>query len=175
MGVRKKEVATFDADGALKTALGFDSAAAQLGTSRASAPHGNTQTIGQLAGAVVLEALALELVLKVRVSRAGKPVPATHKHSDLFELLPAAERKDAERRYEERKPPLSLIAIVGTRPPPPPGTPPYQLMSPPKTLNELLRVSDDLFVKWRYMYEERVAEAPLGQMSCAFAALKHGL
>ena len=40
--------------------------------------------------AVVLEALALELLLKVKLAQAGRPVPKSHDHSRLYADLPAA-------------------------------------------------------------------------------------
>jgi hypothetical protein len=172
-----KGVENFDAEGALRTALAFDSAASHLRTTGAPVPRGITlpadrlaRALGPWAGTVVLEALAVELVLKVRVSRAGEPVQKTHSHSDLFALLPAAERTELERRYQESSPPQSTVAIVNKTP-----TTLHQLSAPPETLEKLLEASGKLFEKWRYMYEEAVSEAPLEQMFHAFAALRDGL
>ena len=55
-----------------------------------------TQVMGTGAGAVVLETLALELLLKVRLDRAGIQVWATHNHSKLFAKLPVSERNAAD-------------------------------------------------------------------------------
>jgi hypothetical protein len=174
---QKRYLSNFDADGALRIALAYDTAASHLRTTGAPVPLGTTppadraaRALGQWAGMVVLEALAIELVLKVRVSRAGQPVEKTHSHSNLLVVLPAAERTELERRYQESNPPQSSVAIVNKTP-----TMLYQLSAPPDTLEKLLEASGSLFVKWRYMFQETVVEAPAEQMFHAFAALRSDL
>lgn len=167
----------FDADGALKAARGFHAAGGHLeiaerqlltrihggeGVRSEPRPPGTvgvplepdmlTQVMGAGAGVVVLEALALELVLKVRLARSGTPVWATHNHSKLFAKLPALERTAADQRYQSRRHPAMR-----------------------KTLEEVLAFSADQFVKWRYMHEHPNVSASSGEMRCAFVALVDGL
>jgi HEPN domain len=72
-------------------------------------PDGNIDSadldekFGMLAGATVLEALALELALKARLLRAGAQLPKWHSHSDLFALLPTVEQQDAEQMYQANR------------------------------------------------------------------------
>jgi len=112
-------------------------------------PH---HVMGKAAGAVVLEALALEILLKARLLRAGIPVPRWHDHSALYGLLPDTERQEAEQRYQSA------------------GWPPMRA-----TLAEALSASANLFVEWRYMHEEISVEASLGEMQRAYAALADGM
>jgi hypothetical protein len=72
----------------------IDVAAKQLGEVRADADL--NETLGVMAGATILEALALEIVLKARLLRAGVKPPKWHSHSDLF----AARRRTARRGSE---------------------------------------------------------------------------
>lgn len=111
-----------------------------------------TQVVGAAAGEVVLETLALELVLKVRLARSGIAVWATHNHSKLFAKLPAPDKAAAERRYQSRRHPA---------------------MS--NTLEEVLAFSADQFVKWRYMHEHPNVTARNSEMQSAFTALVEGL
>jgi hypothetical protein len=56
--------------------------------------------MSRVVSSAVLEALALELILKVRLNKAGIRIPKTHNHTALFEGLPALERQQAGQRYQ---------------------------------------------------------------------------
>lgn len=167
---------SYDANAALKAARGFHAAARQLeaagkqlftrirggeGVRPDPHPPGTVgtpleedmlaQVLGAAAGEVVLEALALELLLKVRLTRAGIAVWATHNHSKLFGKLPALERTAAEQLYQARR-----------------------HTSMRNTLNEVLAFSADQFVKWRYLYEEPSVTAANSEMQLAFEVLVNG-
>jgi HEPN domain-containing protein len=105
------------------------------------------ETVGMIAGATVLEALALELVLKARLIRAGTRPPKWHSHSDLFALLPAAEQLDAEQIYQANRHPTMRA-----------------------TLAEVLDHTAKAFERWRY-HHEQPAEPSLGEMQRAFGSL----
>jgi hypothetical protein len=107
------------------------------------------QTAGLTAGAVVLEAFALELVLKARLLRAGITVRRTHDQSALYALLPDTEKQEAEQRYQSA------------------GWPPL----PAATLAEALSASANVFVEWRYMHERVWVQTSTGEMRRAFTAL----
>ena len=113
-------------------------------------PHEGT---GRVAGAIVLEALALEIVLKARLLRAEIPVPRTHDHSALYGLLPDAEKQEAEQRYQTA------------------GWPPMRAT----TLAEALSASANVFVEWRYMHEHVSVQASTGEIRRAYAALADGM
>jgi hypothetical protein len=104
------------------------------------------ETVGMMVGATVLEALALELVLKARLLRAGITPAKWHSHSDLFSLLPAAEQQDAELIYQAGHP-----------------------VSPP-TLAGILDVTAKAFERWRY-HAEQSSDANVDEMQRAFDAL----
>ena len=171
----------FDAGAALKTARGYHDSAALLESIRkeelASLPRVEPQIAqgngfcavgfahvgldmdflnrnqGYAISATVLEALALEIVLKVRLARAGLAVPRTHSHAELFDALPASDRQAAEERYKM-------------------GGHPFRST----TLEAALADSDDVFETWRYLYEEPAGvEASTGEMRRAFRVLAEGL
>jgi hypothetical protein len=94
-------------DRVVKAARVFDSAAYQLEEVRAETKPDATidsadldEKFGMLAGAIVLEALALELILKARLLRAGVQPPKWRSHSDLYALLPEVEQQGAEQTYQ---------------------------------------------------------------------------
>src|SRR6266851_7928183 len=106
----------YNADGAMNAARAFHGTAGLLeGIHKQEltrVPKGASldpeiinQLVGRTASAAVLEALAVELVLKVRLDRARIPVPKTHNHADLFANLPPADQKDTEERYQARRHP----------------------------------------------------------------------
>jgi hypothetical protein len=141
-------------DSVAKAARVFHLAADQLEKVRADIqPDANIdpayldETVGMMAGATVLEALALELVLKARLLRAGTKPPKWHSHPDLFALLPAAEQQDAEQIYQADRHPAMRA-----------------------TLAEVLDFSAKAFEKWRY-HHEQLADASLAEMQRAFNAL----
>lgn len=149
----------YNADGAMKAARGFHGTASLLELIHkqeiARVPKGAgldpeilNQIVGRAVSATVLEALALELVLKVRLSRAGVAVRKMHNHADLFAKLPASDKKDAEERYRARRHPAMRA-----------------------TLAEVLTYSANVFEDWRYMHEHHHVEASMGEMQRAFAAL----
>jgi hypothetical protein len=105
------------------------------------------ETVGMMAGATVLEALALELVLKARLLRAGTRPRKWHSHSDLFALLPAAEQQNAEQIYQTNRHPTMRA-----------------------TLAEVLDHTAKAFERWRYHYEQP-AEPSLGEMQRAFSSI----
>jgi hypothetical protein len=123
----------------------IDVAAKQLGEVRADADL--NETLGVMAGATILEALALEIVLKARLLRAGVKPPKWHSHSDLFALLPAVEQQDADQNYQANRP-ASMRA----------------------TLTAVLDFSANAFERWRH-HNEPPTGASLDEMQLAFNAL----
>jgi len=111
-----------------------------------------TKLVGASAGAVVLQALALELILKVRLARCGKKPWSTHDHAALFAEIPEPERTAANGRYRSRRHP-----------------------SMRETLQDAMAASAPLFEEWRYMHEHSQVTAPNTEMQCAFEALADGL
>jgi hypothetical protein len=105
------------------------------------------ETLGIVAGVTVLEALALELVLKARLLQSGINPPKWHSHSDLFALLPEAEQQVAGQIYQANR--NSAMR---------------------ETLAEVLNFSAKAFERWRY-HHEQPAEASLGEMQQAFDVL----
>lgn len=113
------------------------------------------QTVARVAGAVVLQALALELALKARLLRAGisfAELRDKHDHSALYALVPDVERHEAEARYQSTR---------------------HSAMRP--TLAEALSFSAHVFKEWRYMHEHLSVECSTGEMQRAFKALAEGL
>jgi hypothetical protein len=116
--------------------------------------------VGRAAGAVVLEALAVELVLKARLRRAGVLADKlkTHDHKKLYKKLlniKQQEADEADQRYQS----LRLPAMRAT-------------------LAEALAYSAQVFERWRYMHEEEQrsgVEASMGEMQRAFMALADGM
>ena len=100
-----------------------------------------------MAGVTVLEALALELVLKARLLQSGINPPKWHSHSDLFALLPETEQQVAGQIYQANR--NSAMR---------------------ETLAEVLNFSAKAFERWRY-HNEQPAEASLGEMQRAFDVL----
>jgi hypothetical protein len=150
----------FNADGAMKGARGFHGTACLLeGIHRQemlalkSIDHEIiNQLLGRTASVVVLEALALELVLKVRLHRAGIVVPRWHNHADLFTKLPPSDKKDAEERYQARRHPAMRATVA-----------------------EALAYSAGVFEKWRYGHEHPNVEASIGEIQRAFESLADGI
>jgi hypothetical protein len=140
-------------DKVLKAARVFHVAADQLEKVRADArPDANIDTayldeLGMTDGATVLEAMALELVLKARLLRAGTRPPKWHSHFDLFGLMPDTEQQEAERSYQTSRAP--------------------QMQA---TLAEALDHSAKAFERWRF-HQEQPAEARLAEMRAAFNVL----
>jgi HEPN domain len=141
-------------DGAAKAARIFHVAATQLEELRSDTkPDANIDTasldemLGMLGGVTVLEALALELVLKARLLRSGIKPPKWHSHSDLFALLPEAEQQVAGQIYQTNR---------------------HSAMR--DTLAEVLNFTAKAYERWRY-HHERPAEASWGEVQRAFDAL----
>ena len=155
---------SFNANAALQTARGFHYAAGRLERIHLqdglALPNTGqdpttylTEMIGGAAGAVVLEALAIELVLKVRLKLAGLGHQRGHNHSILFSALPQSEQRRAESVYQSIRHPAMR-----------------------STLAEVLEFSAGTFEKWRYMHEEvGGVQASGGEMQKAFRALVAGL
>jgi hypothetical protein len=142
------------ADGVAKAARVIHNAANQLERVRADAKSDTSidcdyldETVSMMAGASVLEALALELVLKARLLRAGTRPPKWHSHSDLFALLPGVEQQNAEQIYQTNRHPTMR-----------------------STLAEVLELTAKAFERWRY-HQEQPAEPSLGEMQRAFSSL----
>jgi hypothetical protein len=110
------------------------------------------QLMGRIASAIVLQALALELVLKARLVAEGLAVETTHNHAKLFAKLPASVQQEAGQRYQASRHPAMRAS-----------------------LKEALAYSAPVFEQWRYLHEHRQVEASLGEMQHAFVALAHGL
>ena len=141
-------------DRAAQAAPVFHTAANQLERLRGDAkPDANIDTayldgmLGMLGGVAVLEALALELVLKARLLQAGINPPKWHSHSDLFALLPETEQQVAEEIYQANR-----------------------QSAMPETLAEVLNFSAKAYERWRY-HNEQPAEASFGIMQRAFDVL----
>ncbi len=141
-------------DRAAQAARVFHVAASQLERLRSdTTPEANIDTayldemLGMLGGVTVLEALALELVLKARLLQSGINPPKWHSHSDLFALLPEAEQQVAGQIYQAHR---------------------HSAMR--ETLAEVLNFSAKAYERWRY-HNEQPAEACLGEMQRAFEAL----
>jgi len=118
------------------------------------------QGLGRAAGAVVLEALAIELVLKARLLRVGIthndifPFRDRHDHIKLYghDGLSPAFRQEAEQRYKSSR--RSAMRA---------------------TLAEVLSCSANALSEWRYLHQKPFVQASLGEMQCAFDALSHGM
>jgi hypothetical protein len=117
-----------------------------------SAPSWSTFT-GTAAGAVVLDALALELILKARLLKAAIPLKYTHSHIDLFAKLPQSERTADEEEFRA----LLNIPMVRT------------------TQTDVLAFSARAFKQWRYLHERHHVKASMGEMQRAFRALEQGM
>ena len=153
---------SFNAEGALKAARGYHSTAMlleRIQQEMASKKRGVTltadtlnETMGRVLSSTVLEALALELVLKVKLDQAGIKIPRTHDHAALFAKLPAPEQQQAGRLYQTSRHPAMRA-----------------------TIEEVLAFSADAFERWRYLHEHQQVEASMGEMQRAFNALVHGL
>ena len=151
---------SFDAKGALKAARGYHSTAMLLERiQQETIKQGATltadtlnETMGRVLSSTVLEALALELVLKVKLDQAGIKIPRTHDQAALFAKLPAPEQQQAGRRYQTSRHPAMRA-----------------------TIEEVLAFSADAFERWRYSHEHQQVEASMGEMQRAFNALVHGL
>jgi hypothetical protein len=157
---------TFTVEGAMQTARGYHYAAGELEAMHqqqtAAIRRGERpqiiihQTVGRTAGAVVLEALAIEIALKARLTGARVPFAdllkkwERHDHAKLYALLPDNEKQEAEQRYQSHP---AMRA----------------------TLAEALTFSANVFVEWRYMHERTSVEASLGEMQRAFKALAEGM
>ena len=100
----------------------------------------------------MLEALALEIVLKARLLRSGIAIPRTHDHASLYASLPDVEKQDVGQRYQSARHPA---------------------MGP--TLADALAFRANVFAKWRYLHERGLVEASMGEMRRAFRALDDGL
>jgi hypothetical protein len=148
---------SFNAEAALKVARGYHSTALVLERIRRKEGVPLTidmvnESMARVISSTVLEALAMEILLKVRLDKAGIAIPRTHNHSKLFAKLPAAERQQAGQRYQASRHPA---------------------MHP--TIEEALAYSADVFEVWRYSHEHDRVEASMGEMQRAFHALAHGL
>ncbi len=152
-----------NAEAALRAARGYHSTAALLERvhreEQASLKEGVNSTVDMLhemmsrvVSSTVLEASAVELVLKVRLSQAGIPIPKTHNHANLFDRLPLSERKESGQRYRASRHPAMRA-----------------------TIEEALAFSADVFERWRYIHEHKWVEASMGEMQRAFNALAHDL
>jgi hypothetical protein len=153
----------FNAEAALRAARGYHSTAALLERvyreEQASLKEGVNFTvdmvheiISRVVSSTVLEALAVELVLKVRLSQAGIPIPKTHNHAKLFDHLPLSERKESGQRYRAIRHPTMRA-----------------------TIEEALAFSAAVFERWRYIHEHQSVEASMLEMQRAFNALAHDL
>jgi hypothetical protein len=149
----------FTAEAVIKTARGFHGTATlveeihiqQMADAR-SIEIANQSFIGRAASAIVLEALALELILKARLIAEGLAVDKIHDHAELFAKLPASVQQEAGQRYQASRHPTMQA-----------------------TLKEALVYSAPVFEQWRYLHEHEVVRASLGEMQRAFEALAHGL
>lgn len=147
---------TFSYEAALQLARGYNMTAKHLelvhqAEVKARKVRPIVETIGWVASTTVLQALALELLLKALVHRAGVGVPPTHHLVELFQLLPQGQRDAADARYAARG-----------------------ALTERKTLAEVLAYCDDAFATWRYLHEKPSVECSMGEMMRAFAVLQEG-
>jgi hypothetical protein len=151
----------FDPDTALKAARGFHGAAGLLENAHnANVERMQRHPTGEVhspledtfVAAAVLEALALELVLKTRLYRAGIPFEKIHELNELYAQVPAAERQTAEQRYKEFRHPAMRA-----------------------TLDDVLKFHGSVFETWRYPHEQPRLEMSMGELRKAFRALTEGL
>jgi hypothetical protein len=158
-------VTTINVDAAMKTARGYHHAAGELEALDRQKTRPGVQAnidlayieqlVGRIGAAVMLEALAVELVLKARLQRAGisfARLRDKHDHLALYALLPDLEKQEADRRYQSSR--LSAMRA---------------------TLSDALSYSAKVFVRFRYMHEQPSVEASLGEMQRAFKALAEGM
>jgi hypothetical protein len=109
---------------------------------------------GESAVPVVLLALAIEIMLKIRINLAtGESVFRDHNHAKLFALLPDAERIMLEDRYKNNR----KFPFTST------------------TLKDALEWSGNAFEKWRYRYEWNAVSVSQGEMVLAYNVLEEGL
>jgi hypothetical protein len=163
-----KQRIAFEASNAMDTARSYHAAAHLLEQHAAQTiAHLNVPGIpltlervnqigGEKAVPVVLHALALEIVLKVRLHLAKVPFKQfgrKHNHAELFAMLPEKEKQVLARRYAERRN--------------------HMFRSP--ILLEALQWSGDAFIKWRYRYEWSSVDASVGEMLLAYDILQEGL
>ncbi len=154
----------FNADTATQTACSFHAAAnfleerAAQTVARLRLPGTNLTSehvqriVGEMAVPVVLHALAVEVLLKVRLHLAKVPFGRKHNHADLFAMLPDREKKLLAERYAKRRNPMFRSA----------------------TLEEALKWSGDAFVKWRYYYEWQSVDTSVGEMLLSYEVLLEG-
>ena len=105
---------------------------------------------------VLLHALAVEIVLKVRLHLAKTSFASfcrKHNHAKLFAMLPEEQRKLLAERYATRRHKAFRSA----------------------TLVEALTWSGDAFMKWRYRYEWPSVDASVGEMILSYKILEEGL
>jgi hypothetical protein len=156
---------TFTVERAMQAARGFHHASGELQAAQhrfirrrlSQLPTKVTadQFAGWSTGALVLEALAVELVLKARLKRAGisfAGLPDKHDHSALYALMRDVEKQEADQRYQSSRHPMMRA-----------------------TLAEALDFSAEVFMKWRYIHEHGPLQANMGEMQRAFAALADGI
>lgn len=113
--------------------------------------------MGRAAGGTVLEALAIELVLKERMARAGKNAMKTHRHDQLFKRLSLSEQENLRGRY---------------------ASAPSDHFS--STLDDALAQSSELFEVWRYAHESYLRDrspvhADIQEFLFVFDVLQEGL
>jgi hypothetical protein len=184
----------FNADGALKTARAFHAAASQLeaagrqlymriqrgeGVRPETPPPGTVgrplepemlfQVMGASSGAVVLQTLALELVLKVRLARSGIQPCWTHNHAVLFADLPPAEKAAAETRYQARRHPSMKQSLEDV----------LAASAPLFEHNAFANVSESQYPSSKNVsteeVEQRYSSSPRGRSAdCGIAASRHG-
>jgi hypothetical protein len=162
MGIKSK--LAFNAVSAMQTARSYHVAAhvleehAARSVALAIVPGTNLtaervqEMAGEKAVPVVLHALAVEIVLKVRLNRAKRPYIG-HNHAKLFAKVPEEEKQMLAERYATRRNPMFRSV----------------------TLEEALKWSGDAFEEWRYRYEWPHLDASVGEMVLVYKILQEGL
>jgi capsular polysaccharide biosynthesis protein len=92
---------------------------------------------GRVAASAVLQALAIEIVLKAIAQKVGKPVINAHNHVTLLAALPADIQAACRAHYQAR---LEAATVTDKA----------SLIA---DLDGVLAVSATVFVEWRYLYE----------------------
>lgn len=114
-------------------------------------------TLGPIVSAIVLTSLSIEVALKALLLKYHGKVLRTHDHVKLFKALPTDVQRNLEKRYAR---------IARTR---------NENSGGNQTLDigQVLAVTKDIFISWRYAYEPMVmaCSVDLSTAACASRAI----
>lgn len=112
------------------------------------------EMVGYMVSAVVLQAFAIELVLKALGGKCGIAAAKSHDLLKLFQGLPESEQVAANQTY---------LMLVSENP---------ALSDTKRNLADLLKAHKNDFQEWRYQYEFRPTLISIGELDRAFCALQ---